>query len=95
MKKVLALLLLCFTLSGCYMVPLALLGPATSGFTSASILQATLTTTANGFLKKTTGKSISEHAIDSINQTVIKQGYVSIKEEKVKNIYPKVKPKKI
>ena len=53
--------------SGCYMVPLAFIGPATSGFTATSVMQAAITSTANHMVKKATGKSFSEHAFDAIN----------------------------
>ena len=46
--------------SGCYMVPLAFVGPATSGFTASSVMQAAITSTAGHVVKKTTGKSFSE-----------------------------------
>ena len=61
--------------SGCYMVPLALLGPATSGFTASSLMQAAVSTTANHMVKKTTGKTFSEHAFDAINMDDITLGY--------------------
>ena len=62
-------------LSGCYMVPLALVGPATSGFTTASLIQSGASTTASYLVKKTTGKSITEHALDSINEDMLEQTY--------------------
>jgi hypothetical protein len=49
-------------LQGCYMVPMALLGPAQSGFTTASIMQSGVSTTASIFVKKKTGKSVAQHA---------------------------------
>ena len=49
------------------MAPLALIGPATSGFSTASIIQSGVTTGANYMVKRSTGKTISEHAIDAIN----------------------------
>ena len=61
--------------SGCYMVPLAFIGPATSGFTTTSIMQAAITTTANHMVKKTTGKTFSEHVIDTIDMDKISLGY--------------------
>ena len=81
-------------LSGCYMAPLALLGPAASGFSSTSILQATLTTTTNALVKKRTGKTIGEHTMESINQTLLAHGYVSIENYEEEFIYPQRKPKK-
>ena len=61
--------------SGCYMVPLAFIGPATSGFTTTSIMQAAVTSSANHMVKKTTGKTFSEHVIDSIDMDKISLGY--------------------
>ena len=65
-------------LSGCFMVPMALIGPATSGFTTASLVQSGITTTASYMVKKSTGKSISEHALDAIgsDSDVLKQSYM-------------------
>ncbi len=61
--------------SGCYMVPLAFIGPATSGFTTSSMMQAAISTTANHMVRKATGKSFSEHALDAINIDDITHGY--------------------
>ena len=63
--------------SGCYMVPLAFIGPATSGFTASSMMHAAISTTANHVVKKTTGKSFSEHAFDAINMDDITLGYLA------------------
>ena len=63
------------TLSGCFMAPLALLGPVTSGFSTASLIQSGVTTSANYMVKKSTGKTIAEHALDAINRDVIQQTY--------------------
>ena len=60
------------------MAPLALLGPATSGFSTASIIQSGVTTGANYMVKKSTGKSISEHAYEVLNKDVFKQTYFPI-----------------
>ena len=68
-------------LSGCFMAPMALLGPATSGFSTASIIQSGVTTGANYMVKKSTGKTISEHALDDINKEVKLQTYMP--EEKI------------
>ena len=54
---------------------MALIGPATSGFTTASIVQSGVTTGADYLVKKSTGKSISEHALDAINRDIIQQTY--------------------
>ena len=50
------------------MAPLALIGPVTSGYSTASLIQAGVTTGANYMVKKSTGKTIGEHAIDVINK---------------------------
>ena len=63
------------------MAPMALLGPATSGFSTASIIQSGVTTGANYMVKKSTGKTISEHALDAINKEVMQQTYMP--EEKI------------
>lgn len=61
--------------SGCYMVPLAFIGPATSGFTTSSMMQAAVSTSANHMIKKATGKSFSEHAFGDIDMDDITLGY--------------------
>ena len=62
-------------LSGCFVAPLALIGPATSGFSTASIVQSGVTTTANYMIKKSTGKTIAEHALSSLNKQIYQQTY--------------------
>ena len=64
-------------LSGCIMVPMAFVGPAVSGFSTASIAQSAVTTGASYMVKKNTGKTISEHAYEAIGGdiSVIKQSY--------------------
>ena len=64
-------------LSGCFMVPMAFIGPAVSGFSTASIAQSAVTTGASYMVKKNTGKTISEHAYEAIGSDigVIKQSY--------------------
>ena len=77
--------------SGCYMLPLALIGPASSGFTASSVMQAAISSTANHMVKKATGKSFSEHAFDAINVDDITLGYFP--ENKSNNlILPLTKP---
>tara|TARA_B100001123_G_scaffold331806_1_gene374254 strand:+ start:1077 stop:1286 length:210 start_codon:yes stop_codon:yes gene_type:complete len=58
------------------MAPMALIGPATSGFTTASIVQSGVTTGAGYLVKKSTGKSISEHAIDAVSKEILQQTYL-------------------
>ena len=57
------------------MAPLALIGPATSGFSTASLIQTGISTGANYVVKKSTGKTISEHVFDTIDPEIIKQSY--------------------
>ena len=57
------------------MAPMALIGPAASGFTTASLVQSGITTSAGYMVKKSTGKSIGEHALDAINKEVLQQTY--------------------
>ena len=73
MRKVLLALVAFVALSGCYVAPLAFFGPATSGFSTASLIQSAASTTANTLVKKSTGKTITEHIIDSLNEEDLKQ----------------------
>ena len=73
------------TLTGCFMAPLAFVGPATSGFSTASIIQSGVTSGASLIVKKSTGKTISEHALDSLGKEVLQQTYVSQYDDKVIN----------
>ena len=63
-------------LSGCFMAPMALVGPAMSGFSTASIMQSGFSTGASYLVKKSTGKTISEHAMDAINSSTLQQTYL-------------------
>ena len=75
-----------FVLSGCIMVPLAFIGPAASGFSTASIVQTAATQTASYIVKQKTGKTVAEHAfsaidnnkkaIDSITNSVLQSTYL-------------------
>ena len=78
-------------LSGCFMVPMAFVGPAVSGFSTASIAQSAITTGANFIVKKSTGKSITEHAFDAINPDIVKQSYFP-KNDAIALIIPKARP---
>ena len=75
-KRLLLVVSLAVMLSGCFMAPLALIGPITSGYSTASLIQAGATTGANYMVKKSTGKTISEHAIDAINSSALQQTYL-------------------
>ena len=74
-KRLLLVVVLGVSLSGCFMAPLALIGPATSGFSTASLIQSGISTGANYVVKKSTGKTITEHVLDSIDLEIIKQSY--------------------
>ena len=62
--------------SGCFMAPLALIGPVSSGFSTASLIQSGVTSGANYMVKKSTGKTIAEHALGSLNSEILKQTYM-------------------
>ena len=93
-KRLLVIAVLGVSVSGCFMAPLALIGPATSGFSTASLIQTGVTTGANYMVKQSTGKTISEHVIDSINRDVFIQTYLPNKEIASAIIEPKKPTKK-
>tara|TARA_B100000965_G_scaffold331902_1_gene296237 strand:+ start:379 stop:645 length:267 start_codon:yes stop_codon:yes gene_type:complete len=62
-------------LSGCFVAPMALIGPAASGFSTASIIQSGVTTGANYMVKKSTGKTISQHALEQLSKETLQQTY--------------------
>ena len=74
----------CILLTGCYMAPLALIGPATSGFSTASIMQASISTTTNYMVKVSTGKSVGEHALSVLDKEIVRN---SIDKEILKQSY--------
>ena len=92
-KRLLVLTTLGVMLSGCFMVPMAFVGPAVSGFSTASIAQSAVTTGASYMVKKNTGKSISEHAYEAIggDTSVLKQSYFP-ENNSSKLILPKSRP---
>ena len=74
------------------MAPLAFVGPAASGFSSASLIQSGITSGANYMVKKSTGKTITEHAITAINsKKVYQQSYFPTYENSIEKILPKPK----
>ena len=75
-KRMILIVTMGVALSGCFMAPLALIGPATSGFSTASIIQAGVSSGANYMIKQSTGKTIGEHALDSINKDIIQNTYL-------------------
>ena len=91
-RKLLLIAVLGLTVSGCFMVPMAFVGPATSGFSTASLIQSGVTTGANYMVKKSTGKTIAEHAIISLNKDVMQQTYFPTSNNSVAKILPKSKP---
>ena len=85
-KRLLVIAMLGTILSGCYMVPMALVGPGMSGFSTASLIQSGVTTGTNYLVKKSTGKTMAEHAINSINKDILQQTYFPQEEiKKTKN----------
>ena len=90
-KRLLVLATLSVVLSGCVVAPLALVGPVTSGFSTASIIQSGVTTGANYMVKQATGKTITEHAIDSMNTDVLQQTYFPSENIEAKKVL--IKPK--
>ena len=75
-KKIILIVTIGVTLSGCFVAPLALIGPATSGFSTASIIQAGVSSGASYVVKQSTGKTIGEHAIEVINKDVLQHTYL-------------------
>ncbi len=87
-KRLILFVTIGVTMSGCFMAPIALIGPAASGFSTASIIQSTATSGANYLVKKSTGKSITEHALSTISEDILQQTYLPkkiIKNSKYKN----------
>ena len=74
-RRLLVIAVLGAVLPGCFMVPFALVGPVTSGYSTVSLIQSGVTTGANYMVKKSTGKTIAEHAMEAINKDIFKQAY--------------------
>ena len=92
-RRLLLIATLGVMLSGCFMVPMAFIGPAASGFSTASLIQSGVTTGASYMVKKSTGKTIAEHAIDIINkEDIYQQTFVSTYETSKAINLPKSKP---
>ena len=71
-KKLLLLITAGTMLSGCIIItPLALVGPATQGFSTASLVQTGVTQTANFIIKEKTGKTINGHAWSAVEDNLI------------------------
>ena len=91
-RRLLLVAVLGVFVSGCFMVPMAFVGPAASGFSTASIIQSGVTTGANYMVKKSTGKTIAEHAMNSLNKDVMQQTYFPTSKKSVTKVLPKSKP---
>jgi len=79
------------------MVPMAFIGPATSNFTTASIIQSTMSSSAGYLIKKSTGKSVTEHVLEAINEETAYQTYFPTQRNKyfpqIIKVLPRSKPK--
>ena len=82
-KTLLVLTTLGVMISGCFMVPMAFIGPAASGFSTASLAQSAVTTGASYMVKKNTGKTITEHVLGTISDGAIEQSYFPQEKENV------------
>ena len=91
-KRLFLLTTLGVILSGCVVVPMAFVGPAVSGFTTASITQSAVSTGASYMVKKSTGKTIAEHALDAVVGDVIEQQAYFPKNTATTLIVPKLRP---
>ena len=95
MMRLLVLATLGVLLSGCYMLPMALLGPATSNFSTASIIKSGFSTSAGYVVKRTTGKTIGAHAFDAMFsddiEDILQQAYFP-KESKKKLVHLDLSP---
>ena len=91
-QRLLVLATLSVMLSGCFMVPMALVGPAVSGFSTASIAQSVVTSGASYMVKKSTGKTIAEHALDAIGGDIVEQQAYFPKNTATTLIVPKLRP---
>jgi len=75
-KRLIIIMGLGISLSGCFMAPLAFIGPAASGFSTASIVQSSASMGFNYAVKKKTGKTFSEHVIHSLAKDTIQQSFL-------------------
>ena len=75
-KKLVIIIGLGISLSGCFMAPLAFIGPAASGFSTASIIQSGASMGFNYAVKQKTGKTFSEHVIHSLAKDTIQQSFL-------------------
>ena len=74
LKKLLLLTAVGIIMSGCVLItPIALIGPAMSGFSSASISQTAITQYGNYLVKINTGKTVPQHAWGVIEKGIVKK----------------------
>jgi len=90
-RKLLLLVIIGIAIQGCVVAPIALLGPAASGFSTASLVQTGITTGFNYNIKKKTGKTITEHVLDTVTTETLKQTYLPKSSSKEKKIIIKSK----
>ena len=90
LKKLLYVTAISLFTSGCFMAPLALIGPATSGFSTASLIQSGMSSGANMVVKRSTGKTITEHVLQSINEETLSSTYFPKSSNYQRIIYPKI-----
>ena len=79
MKKILSIISLTFLLTGCAET-MALLAPTGSAIGGGNILQSSFTSAASYSIKKSTGKTIGQHVLDSIGNDIYKQTYIPEKQ---------------
>ena len=91
-KRLLLIVVLGVSVSGCFMAPLAFVGPVTSGYSTASLIQSGVTTGANYMVKKSTGKTITQHAVETLNKDILQQTYFPKNKISVTAVLPKLKP---
>jgi hypothetical protein len=87
-KKLIVITLLGIMSSGCIMIPMALVGPAVSGYSTASLIQSGASAGANFVVKRSTGKSIAEHAIASLTKDVLQQTYFPVSKSSTVKLKP-------
>ena len=80
------------SVSGCFMAPLALIGPVTSGFSTASLIQSGVSAGASYMVKQSTGKTISEHMLGTVNTETVQQSYIPQNKAAEALIAPKTIP---
>ena len=92
MKKVILIVLGVLFLSGCVQTT-ALLGPSVIGAQSGSVYKASLQYSTNYMIKKSTGKSTSEHALGLIRKPIkarkekrIRVGLTKLLEQHILNV---------